>query len=213
MLEHFYYLLYIPSKIWFQGLNWGNCGTNYSHLDWCIAWSICSNFGSYFQICKHAISCYCINVDSVQKYDSGSSVQINTDTHKCDYLQYPYLNITKNTHMSFRKIILFCWSTKMCLGYCKLFLFYAMQQAVINYYFMISEAFFNHATPSADEKEVQQYSTEGYHLKKTPRNRPRERALKKMRKTNLSSHSLGNKNSHKSKRKTRHLIWLTSQLR
>lgn len=36
---------------------------------------------------------------------------------------------------------------------------------------------------------------------------------KKKKKTNSSSRSLGNKNSHKSKRKMRHLIWLTSQLR
>lgn len=67
----------------------------------------------------------------------------------------------------------------MCLGYCKLFLFYAMQQTVINYYFIISEAFCNHATPSADEKEVQQYSTEGYHLKKDTPKQTKGESIKK----------------------------------
>ena len=36
-------------------------------------------------------------------------------------------------------------------------IFIYFQQTVINSYFMISEAFCNHTTPSTDEKEVQQY--------------------------------------------------------
>lgn len=41
-----------------------------------------------------------------------------------------------------------------------------------------SEAYCNHTSPSTDAKEEQQYSTDGYHLRKTARNRARGRALK-----------------------------------